>query len=380
MFRKRDKPMQRGNPDTFRCCLTKRFDPDIIMAGRKTVAGGQRRSISVGFETENIERKTIAIMKVLKDSPESMGAGTIATRLRDHGIDLSERSVRYHLKLMDERGFTRLAGRRDGRVLTDRGVNEVSDALVEDKVGFAISRIEQLAFRTSFDINKRCGLIPVNVSLFSKEAFKLAVDAMRPAFEARLCISDRVAVASEGEALGETNIPQGKVGVATVCSIAINGVLLKTGVPMASKFSGILQIMNNRPVRFVELIEYAGCSLDPSEVFMRAGMTSVSEVAKTGQGRILATYREVPAICRPIVEEVMTKLKGAGVGGLIATGRAGEALCGIRVDPNQVGLVLGNGLNPVAAATEVGLEAQVHGMTTAVEYQRLTKFAELLLK
>jgi len=336
--------------------------------------------ISVGFETESIERKTIAIMKVLKDSPESMGAGTIATKLKEHGIDLSERSVRYHLKLMDERGFTRLAGRREGRVLTDRGANEVSDALVEDKVGLAISRIEQLAFRTSFDIENRRGLIPVNVSLFSKEAFKQAVDAMRPAFEARICIGDLVAVASEGEVFGETTVPEGKVGLATVCSIAVNGVLLKIGVPMASKFSGILQIVNNRPIRFVELIEYAGCSLDPSEVFIRAGMTSVGDVAKTGNGRILATYREVPAICRPTVDEVMTRLKSLGVGGLIATGRAGEALCGIRVDPDQVGLVLGNGLNPVAAATEVGLEVQVHGMTTVAEYQRLTKFAELLLK
>lgn len=85
---------------------------------------------------------------------------------------------------MDERGFTHLLGRRDGRVLTERGIEEVGSALVKDKVGFAISRIELLAFRTTFDVNKLSGLIPVNVSFFTKDVFDRAVDAMKPAFEA----------------------------------------------------------------------------------------------------------------------------------------------------------------------------------------------------
>jgi repressor of nif and glnA expression len=202
---------------------------------------------------------------------------------------------------------------------------------------------------------------------------------MRPAFEAGICISDRVAVAFEKESLGEVTVPEGKIGLATVCSVALNGVLLKSGVPMASKFSAILQIKNNQPLRFVEIIEYAGCSLDPSEVFLRARMTSVNEVARTGQGRILATFREIPAICRPTADEVMAKLKNIGVGGLVATGTGGSTLCGIRVEPNQVGVVLVNGLNPVAAAAEAGFESENYSMCTTMEYRSLVKFSELSL-
>jgi len=118
----------------------------------------------MGFETQDVERKAIAIMRVLRDSPEGLGGRIIAQRLKDYGIDLGERAVRYHLKLMDERGFTHLVGRRDGRVLTERGIEEAGTALVEDKVHFAISRMELLAFRTTFNPDKLCGLVPVNVT------------------------------------------------------------------------------------------------------------------------------------------------------------------------------------------------------------------------
>ena len=51
--------------------------------------------------------------------------------------------------------------------------------------------------------------------------------------------------------------------LATVCSIVVNGVLLKNGIPMDSKFGGIVQISRGEPLRFVKLIHYSGSSLDP---------------------------------------------------------------------------------------------------------------------
>jgi len=331
----------------------------------------------IGFETQEVERKVISILKILSDSEEPLGARVIARRLKDHGIELGERAVRYHLKLMDERGLTELVG-RDGRLITGSGIEELKSALVRDKVGFAISRIELLAFRTDFDLDKRTGSVPVNISFFPKEKFGRALQAMKPAFAKGLCVSDLVAVAQEGEMFGELTVPQGKVGLATVCSVVVNGTLLKVGVPMNSKFSGILQIRNHKPLRFVELIHYAGCSLDPSEVFIRAGMTSVTEVATKGEGKILATYREIPALCQPIAEEVMAKLKAAGLGVPLLMGNTSEPVCEIPVELNRIGIILFNGLNPVAAAKEAGIEAENRGMSTVVEYQNLIKFQEFI--
>ena len=332
----------------------------------------------MGFETHDVERKAISMLKIVSDCQEPLGARVIAHHLNEYGVELGERAVRYHLKPMDERGLTRLIGRRDGRVLTEQGEEEVKSALVKDKVGFAISRIELLAFRTSFDCEKGCGLIPVNISFFPNSKFSKALHIMKPAFTEGLCVSDLVAVAQEGEMLGELIVPEGKVGLATVCSIVLNGILLKVGVPMVSKFSGILQIKNHKPLRFVELIHYSGCSLDPSDVFIRARMTSVGEVVKSGNGKILANFREISALCRPVAEEVVAELKEAGLGGLLLMGNTSETVCEIPVELNKIGVILLGGLNPVAAAAEAGIEAENHAMSTVIEYQNLIKFEELM--
>jgi repressor of nif and glnA expression len=331
----------------------------------------------MSFETQDIERKVVSILRVLSDSRTPLGASIIAQRLKDFGIELGERAVRYHLKLTDERGLTRLVGRRDGRVITERGTEEIKYALVKDKVGFAISRIELLAFRTNFDFEKRAGTIPVNVSFFASDKFSKALSAMKPVFETGYCVSELVAVAKEGEALGELVVPQGKMGLATVCSIVMNGSLLKAGIPMDSRFGGILQIHDYKPVRFVELIHYSGCSLDPSEVFIRAKMTSVRDVVKTGQGRVLANFREIPAMCRPLAEQVIAHLKRAGMNGLLLMGNTSETVCEVSVELNKVGIVLLGGLNPVAAVEESGLQTDTHAMSTVMEYRDLVNFREV---
>ena len=123
----------------------------------------------MGFETQDVDRKVLAILKVLSNSPKSLGSKVIARRLRDQGVELGERAIRYHLSLMDERGLTQLKGPREGRVITEQGIKEVTNALVKDKVGFTISRIELLAFRTTFDPQSCTGSVPVNVSFFARE-------------------------------------------------------------------------------------------------------------------------------------------------------------------------------------------------------------------
>jgi len=330
----------------------------------------------IGHERHKVERKVNTILKILSGSPEPLGARVIAQRLQDFGIDLGERAVRYHLKIMDERGLTRLIG-RDGRLVTESGIEELKSALVGDKVGFIISKIELLAIQTTFDWEKRRGQVPVNVSLFPKEQFTKALKAMRGAFEAGICVSDLVAVANEGERLAGVTVPEGKIGFATVCSIIINGALLKAGIPMDSKFGGLLQIRNHKPFRFVELIEYAGSSLDPSEIFVTSRMTSVGEVASRGEGKVLANFREIPALCRPVAETVIYALRESGLGGMLVMGDTSQSVGEVPVELNKIGIIILGGLNPVAAAVEAGIEVENHAMSAVMEYRDLTRLMEL---
>jgi HTH-type transcriptional regulator, global nitrogen regulator NrpRI len=331
----------------------------------------------MGFETQDVERKVLAILNTLGDSHEAVGSTVIAKRLKEQGIGLTERAVRYHLRLMDERGLTRLVGRRDGREITDLGQAELKKAMVSHKVGLTLSRIEMLAFRTNIDLDKRTGLVPANVSMFRKEDFSKALKIMKPIFQAGLCVSDLVAVAKEGETLGDMVVPEGKIALATVCSIIVNGTLLKAGVPIDSKFGGILQVRDRKPLRFVELIHYAGSSLDPSEIFIRANMTSVAKVAAEGNGEILANFREIPSICQPVAREVEAKLKEAGLGGIYLIGNISEPVCEIPIDLNRIGIVLIGGLNPVAAAAEAGIASESIAMSFLLDYQSLVKISEI---
>ena len=328
---------------------------------------------SAGSEAE---KKIIAILRVLSESSEALGSITIARELERYGIFLSERAVRYHLKIADERGYTQPMG-RDGRMITPKGVEELRMALAPDQIGFIQEKLELLAFRTTFDPVKRTGLVAINTSLFDKDQFQKALTPMGEAFEAGLCVSSLVAVASEGEKLGDAVVPSGKVGFATVCSVTINGVTLKAGVPIESRFGGVLEVREAKPKRFTAIINYGGTSIDPSEQYIRAKMTSVRETAKTGNGRILANFREIPAQSRSIVENCVKALKESGIGGVYVLGNTSEPVCQIAVGPNRVGMVLLGGLNPLAAAVEAGIEVENTSESGMIDFQELRSFRQL---
>jgi len=323
------------------------------------------------------ERKVVAILKVLSESSVPLGSITIARELERHGIHLSERGVRYYLKVADERGYTRPLG-RGGRMLTPAGIEELKMALAPEQVGFIQEKLESLSFQTTFDPVKRTGQVPINTSLIDKECFPEALSAMAEAFRAGLCTSQLVAVAGEGGKLGSVVVPPGQVGLATVCSVVINGVLLKAGIPVVPRFGGVLEVRRSRPDRFVAIINYAGTSLDPSEQYIRARMTSVLEVARRGEGKILANFRELPALSRAAAAERIAALEEAGIGGVHALGNTSEPVCRIPVGVDRVGLVLLGGLNPVAAVAEAGIEVENVSESGVIDFGRLAPYHELL--
>lgn len=328
---------------------------------------------SIGSEAES---KLIAILKILSESSEPLGSITISRILENEGIFLSERAVRYHLRIADERGYTQLIG-RDGRMITAEGRQEVTEALAPQHLGFVKEKLEMLAYQTTFNPEQRTGLLPINTSLIDASRFKKALTAMKDVFKAGICVSDLVAVAREGEKLGSVIVPDGKTGFATVCSVGINGILLKAGIPTEYRFGGVLELKNTKPRRFVAIIDYSGTSLDPSQQFIRAKMTSVIEAARTGNGKILGVFRTVPAPAKKVIEEKIVLLKEVGISGIYAFGNTSEPLCQIPVAINRIGIVQLGGLNPVAAAVEAGIEIDNIAESGLIDFQQLQSFWKL---
>ncbi|MCX5997701.1 MAG: NrpR regulatory domain-containing protein [Chloroflexi bacterium] len=332
----------------------------------------------IGQETRDVERKITAILKILSESPLPLGSRIISRLLEEQGIYLGERAVRYHLKIMDERGFTRSVGHKDGRTITAPGLEEMRNSLVTDKIGFIGSRIERLAYQTSVGLRSATGRIPVDVSLFTREDLPRALKIMKGVFAAGLCSSNLVALAGENSKIGEMTVPGGKVGLATVCSVAVNGCLLKAGIPAYARFGGLLQVRGGQPFRFVDLIEFSGSTIEPADIFIAGKMTTVLDASLSGDGKVLAGYHEIPMLSINKAEELLQRLKTSGLISFAMIARPGEKICEIPFNPERVGLITLSGLNPVAAAIESGIEAITRAMAGLAEVTSLRPFTDLI--
>jgi repressor of nif and glnA expression len=81
---------------------------------------------------ENMEKSYMAILKVLGERETgSMSSRKIAERLKAHGVTLSERTVRYHLKVLTERGLTSV-NEQGRRLVTKKGREEFSRGLASE--------------------------------------------------------------------------------------------------------------------------------------------------------------------------------------------------------------------------------------------------------
>lgn len=165
-------------------------------------------------------------------------------------------------------------------------------------------------------------------------------------------------------------------GVGTVCSITLNGVLVSLGIPTLTRFGGLLEIHHRKPHRFEEIIHYDGTSLDPLEIFIRGGMTDTLGAAGSGEGRIGASFREVPADARDQVIALSRRLEKAGLGGVLLIGWPGQPLLGIPVSEGRVGLVVKGGLNPLAALEERGLRGPTRALAALYDYRELFPYPE----
>ena len=320
----------------------------------------------------------LAILKVLdKHSDTILGSREISRQLKVHGVELTERTVRYHLRILDERGYTKVFG-KEGRQITQRGKEELAQALVSEKIGFIISKIETLSYLTDFDLEKNEGNIILNVSYFPEEKLKEALKVIKHVFLSPYVMCDKVVMQKAGEKIGDVIVPEKQVGFGTVCSVTINGIFLKAGIPVASKFGGVLQIENAEPSRFTSLISYEGSSLDPLEIFIKSHMTDVLGAVKNHSGKILASFREIPVVSLERARQLSEELRQKGIGGLLMIGNPNQPLLEMPVAVDKAGMIIVGGLNPLAALEEAGIQTVSKAMSTLYKFSDLIKFKELL--
>ena len=381
--------------------------------------------------SDKIEKKRLAILKILKDSGVPVPGSQITEEMNRMGNEISERTVRFHLLEMDREGLTRSAGKQ-GRVITERGLEELNIARIYDKVGFLTARIDEMTARSSYNLTAGEGNIIVNISLVKNSELPEAVNLLYESYSSGYTMGELITLFEPGKQTLKTadqrnrrqtgpdavktdkaaekersassdkggktvkaassvknsaadfisssapaHIPWGYTGIGTVSSINVNSILLKKGIPVKSVFGGILEISESSPVRFLEIIKYGGTSIDPLEIFIKGGMTDISGVLKSGSGRIGASFIEFPESCRKKVIEINSQIEGEGLGGLFASGWPGKELFDIPVNEGRVGGVVPGGLNAVAYLEENGIPVKSSALSALVDIKQMFSYREL---
>jgi len=315
------------------------------------------------------------ILKLIAEAKTPIGSAEIAARLKEFGLEVPERTVRYYLKSLGDQGLVKIFW-KEGRMITSKGRDEMSNAHVSEKIGLVSSKIESMAYQMDFDVHSRKGRVILNLSFFNVRDLNKAVKLMKPVFENKLSMGELVMVVKAGEEIGGLTVPAGKVGFGTLCTVNLNGILLKHAIPVVSRFGGMLQIEDSRPLRFTDIIDYSGSTLDPHEIFIKSRMTSVNE-AIHGFGKVLAGFREIPAASRDETEAILRRVESAGLGTALVLGKSGQTVLGMPVAAERVGLVVAGGLNPVAAAEEAGIETESKALVSLVDFSALINYREL---
>jgi repressor of nif and glnA expression len=325
---------------------------------------------------ERKKRKELQILGVLKNSTTPLSSSKIAAELLLLGHEVSERTVRLYLKAMEKDRLIRSGGKR-GHQITEQGLNEFATSQIIERVGFLSAKIDQMTYRMNFDLNTTSGTVVVNMTLVEPRKLSKHLDLIKRVYQEGYAMGHMLTFLEPGETLNHVTVPEGMIGVGTVCSITINGVLLKHGIPTTSRFGGLLELRQRKPVRFAEIIMYDGTSIDPLEVFIRSGMTDYIGAVKTGTGRIGASFREFPADSREMVEHLAGKLKRIGLGGLLTIGRPGQVLLDVPVNEGRIGAIVIGGLNPMSILEETGLRAYSRALAGLVDFSRLFRYEEI---
>jgi len=233
-----------------------------------------------------------------------------------------------------------------------------------------------MIYRMTFDLPMRSGTVVVNTSLVDPLQLHSCLDPVCRVFEKDFAMGKLMTLAGPGETVGELVVPAGKVGFCTVCSITINGVLLKHGIPMTSRFGGLLQVKDGKAHRFTEIIHYDGTSIDPLEVFIRSGMTDYHGAIRDGNGLIGASFRELPGESRQRFINIGQRLSEVGLGAIMELGLPEQPLLDIPVAPGRMGAIIVGGLNPIAVLEEREHRIFSRALSGLVEYDRLFRFDE----
>ena len=233
---------------------------------------------------------------------------------------------------------------------------------VQPKIPFLLSKSWNLIQQVNFDIEKRKGNIIANVSYIDIDDVDVALRTMEETFnENPKFINPYYKLVSHPS-------DESKMGIATICSLSIDGMLINNGILCNPLYGGLLEL--TEPPLFIHLISYSGSTVDPHKIFLSKDMTSVTR--SIGPNKILASFKEIPNVSRDYAVYFLEIIKNIGFS-IYKIGKPREVTYNAKADNYNFGVVAGSGLNSIGAIKEKNINIDIKAIETLMPFEKMDR-------
>jgi hypothetical protein len=319
----------------------------------------------------DLPKTAVEILKIISMSSKPINSVEISRILYKERIFVDSRTVRYHLKHLEDLGFIIKLGKK-GCIISPNGLKQLKRMMVFERLGMPSIEVEKLISESTFSSESGKGEVLANTAIVPKEDFEEAIEIIESVSSLSVFPSPLISVADEGENLGSYEVPEGHVGFACISATTYDAVLRKAGVYVESIAAGIYEIRDSKPVGFVELITHSGATLSPGELFIKARWTSISEIVRTGNGYATAAIKRFPFFLSEVVENAVNSMKKAGIDGVIEISAITPEMERIdATDASKGRLIVFGGGNYFAPLIENGLNAKLTINASLIEIDEM---------
>jgi hypothetical protein len=231
-----------------------------------------------------------------------------------------------------------------------------------EKISLVLSKSLNLIQQVNFDVEKQKGDIIANISYVNRDNIDRALSIMEDTYNSNpKFINPYYKLVDHPE-------NDDMVGIATICSLSIDGILINNGIMSNPTYSGLLEL--TEPPLFIDLISYNGTTLDPHKIFLSKNMTSIT--GGDGPGKILASVKEIPYVARDHAVELLEILNNIGFS-IYKIGKPREFVYNSKVENYNFGVITGGGLNSIGAVKESGVPIQVKALEKMMPFEKMER-------
>lgn len=301
-----------------------------------------------------LDRTAVSILEILYEG-RARSSYVISKLLKQKGIVIDPRTVRYHLKKLEGMGYVRRVSK--GVEITDSGSELLKRINVFERLGEFSDVIEFNAYHCTFDLPRMSGTVPTDVAVIDKTDFERAGRILLETSRADFLVSPKLTVADEGESIGGYEVESGKVAIAVISNTIFDVILRNYGVNLLPEYAGLLY-WKSTPVGIREVISYSGTTLSPGWLFLNSGLTKVWNAVKTGEGYLITAIRSLSRYAIDIAWKAIEMAESKGIRGAVyLEGVSGNNL---NIPPGvRARLVILAGLNYLAPLIENGIGAEL---------------------